>query len=453
MAPGAVVIGAGVGGLLAAVVLREFYQPVTVVERDTLASVPEARGGVPQGPHIHALLARGTQVLDTLLPGMRECLVRDGVPTGDVLADARWYFNGYRLCQSPAGLPGLVITRPHLEYEIRKRVTALPGIDVRTTCSASGLAMSATGEAVAGVRLRQIGSSTETTLPASLVVDASGRNSRTPRWLAENGYSPPAEERVPVDLGYATCWFDLPADALGTDTGVVVGATPSRPRGGGMGRMADGRWLVSLVGYLGDHPPVDEEGFLAFAAGLPTPDIHDALRQVSPASKIIRYRFPYAVRRHYETLTRFPGGLAVLGDAVCSFNPIYAQGMSVAADQALILRRHLRAGAGSVRGFQRTAATASRAAWDMSVAGDLGIPLVDGRRTARVRVANAYTARVCRTARDDPTVARAFARVANLVDPPSSLFQPGVVLRVLGAGRARDHRARESTKEGDSDER
>jgi hypothetical protein len=212
------------------------------------------------------------------------------------------------------------------------------------------------------------------TLPADLVVDASGRGSRTPRWLLDSGYPQPAEERVRVDLGYSTGWFDLSSDGLGTDNGIVVGATPDRCRGGGMGRMADGRWLVSLVGYAGDHPPVTPDAFVDFAAGLPTSEIYDVLGAATPLGKVMRYRFPYAVRRHYECLTRFPDGFAVLGDAVCSFNLIYGQGMSVAADQALILRRQLRQGGGSLWGFRRAAAQACRTAWDMSVANDLRLP-------------------------------------------------------------------------------
>jgi 2-polyprenyl-6-methoxyphenol hydroxylase-like FAD-dependent oxidoreductase len=436
----AVVVGAGFGGLLAALVLRDFFDQVTVLERDILgSSATEARGGAPQGSHIHALLARGTQVLDTLLPGMREDLVADGVPTGDVLADARWYFDGYRLCRSRADLAGLVLTRPHLEYEIRRRVTALSGIEIRYPCTASGLALSSDSRAVCGIRVGGGDpSSPQTILPADLVVDASGRGSRTPRWLLDTGYPQPAEERVRVDLGYSTCWFNIPGNVLGTDNGIVVGATPGRCRGGGMGRMADGRWLVSLVGYTGDHPPVTTDAFVDYAAGLPTSEIYDALGTATPVGKVVRYRFPYAVRRHYERLTRFPDGLAVLGDAACSFNPIYGQGMSVAADQALALRHQLRRGGGSLRGFRRTAARACRTAWDMSVANDLRLPTVDGRRTAQVRLTNAYTARVCRAAAGDPVVARTFARVANLVDPPTRLFTPGVVCRVLAAPLRRD---------------
>jgi 2-polyprenyl-6-methoxyphenol hydroxylase-like FAD-dependent oxidoreductase len=452
VAPGAVVVGAGVGGLLAALVLRGFYDHVTVLERDSLASTTEARGGVPQGPHIHALLARGTQVLDILLPGMREALAADGVPTGDVLADARWYYNGYRLRRSRADLAGLAITRPHLEYEIRRRVAALSGVEFRTSCRASGLALSPDSRAVCGVRVRHAGSSSpEVTLPAGLVVDASGRGSHTSRWLAENGYPPPKAERVRVDLGYSTCWFDMPEDVLGNDTGIVVGATPARCRGGGMCRTADGRWLVSLFGYAGNHPPVTDDGFVAFAAELLTSEIYDALCKASPLGAVVQYRFPYAVRRRYERLSRFPEGLVVIGDAACSFNPIYAQGMSVAADQALILREHLRLGTGSVHGFRRAAARASRTAWNMSVAGDLRIPEVDGPRTARVRLANAYTDHICRAAREDPAVARAFVRVANLVDPPGRLLRPGMVARVLAGGLRRDDLGKGSEGHGDGD--
>jgi 2-polyprenyl-6-methoxyphenol hydroxylase-like FAD-dependent oxidoreductase len=426
----AVVIGAGIGGLLAARVLAECHERVTVVDRDTLPGNGDARPGVPQGRHLHAVLTRGTQVLRELFPGLVEDLVAEGTPTGDILADGRLYFEGWRLARGTSDLPALSITRPRLEYRVRARVSALANVSIVAPRAVVGFVAGAGGGSVTGVRLA------DGTLAADLVVDASGRRSATPTWLRELGYPPPVEERIPIDVGYATCVFALPDGTLRGELGIVVGATADNPRGGGMIRIADGRWLVSLAGYRGTHPPVTLDGFLAFAGALVVPDIYEVLRAATPVGRPVRYRVPHATRRRYERLKRFPAGLVVLGDAVSSFNPLYGQGMSVAAEEALILRRCLRGGAPSSPRLRRKIARASAVAWTMSTSSDLRMPWIDGPRGPLVRWGNAYAARVYRASERDPVVARAFLRVANLVDAPTRLVRPAMAVRVL-AGAAR----------------
>jgi 2-polyprenyl-6-methoxyphenol hydroxylase-like FAD-dependent oxidoreductase len=432
----AVVIGAGVSGLLAARVLADFYERVTITERDRVPAGGGDRAGVPQGRHVHALLARGVEAIRELFPGLVEELVAGGVPAGDVLADGRVYFERCRLTRARSGLPGIGVTRPGLEHHLRRRVGELPNVTFEESTAAAGFAVTPDGRAVTGLRVVRDG--VPGARPADLVVDASGRGSRTPQWLAELGYPAPREDRIRIDVAYVTCWYSVPRDVVGGDNGIVVGGLPANPRGGAMIRTEGGLWLVSLAGYRGAHPPVTPEGFLAFAAALPVSDIHRALTASTPVDRPVRYRFPAAVRRRYELLRRFPDRLVVLGDAVCSFNPIYGQGMSIAAQQALILQRALRAvrrpGTG-LPDLRRDIARAGAVAWFMSVSSDLRMPWIEGRRTPIVRLGNAYTARLYRAARHDAVVARGFVRVANLVDPPTRILRPGMVLRVL-AGNA-----------------
>jgi hypothetical protein len=197
--------------------------------------------------------------------------------------------------------------------------------------------------------------------------------------------------------------------------------------------------MVTLAGILGDHPPIDPDGFLDFARSLRFPDIHEAIRDGEPLEDPVAFRFPASVRHRYERLDRFPGGLLVLGDAVASFNPIYGQGMSVAAVEALTLRRHLERGTQpQPRRWFRDLARLVDVPWDMAAGGDLVFPGVPGRRSAKVRLVNAYIARLHAAAAHDANLAGAFILVAGLVAPPQSLLRPGVVLRVLrkGAGPA-----------------
>jgi 2-polyprenyl-6-methoxyphenol hydroxylase-like FAD-dependent oxidoreductase len=431
----AVVLGASMAGLLAARVLADAYAQVTVVDRDQLPEGSAQRRGVPQGHHLHALLARGQQALEELFPGMTAALVAQGVPSGDMLANARVYLSGYRLRQAHTGLVLLCASRPVLEGHVRARVRALPNVAVLGSCDIMGLAATPDGRRVTGARVhhREAGSgSAEDVLDADLVVDATGRGSRTPVWLEALGYARPAKDQVRIGLGYATRNYRLPRGALGGDLAALHGLTPQHPRGGALQVLDAGRLMVTLGGVLGDHPPTDPDGFLAFARSLRFPDIYETISDAEPLDDPVAFRFPASVRHRYERLTRFPDGLLVLGDAVSSFNPIYGQGITVAALEALALRRHLE------RGIQpqprRVFADLARLVdvpWDIAAGGDLVFPGVPGRRPLKVRLISAYLARLHAAAAHDATLASAFVRVIGMVAPPQSLLGPGVAVRVL----------------------
>jgi 2-polyprenyl-6-methoxyphenol hydroxylase-like FAD-dependent oxidoreductase len=434
----AVVLGASMAGLLAARVLAEAYAQVTVIDRDELPEASTHRRGVPHGRHAHALLARGQQALEELFPGLTAELVAQGVPTGDLLANGRWYVSGHRLRQAPIGLVTLSASRPLLEGYVRARVRALPNLRFLEGCDIVGLAATPDGRRITGARvLRQgDGSAKEEVLAADLVVDATGRGSRTPIWLHALGYARPDAEQVRVGLGYATRTYRLPPDALDGDLAVLDAPTPQHPRGGALLRLEGDRWMVTLAGMLGDHPPTDPDGFLDFARSLRFPDIYQTIRDAQPLDDPVGFRFPASVRHRYERLDRFPDGLLVMGDAVCSFNPIYGQGMSVAALEALTLRRYLERGAEpQPRRWFRDLARVVDVPWDIAVGGDLAVPGVQGRRTPKVRLVNAYIARLHAAAAHDASLASAFVRVAGLVAPPQTLLRPSIAVRVLWASR------------------
>jgi 2-polyprenyl-6-methoxyphenol hydroxylase-like FAD-dependent oxidoreductase len=437
----AVVVGASMAGLLAARVLADRYAQVMVLDRDELPQTPTHRRGVPHGRHVHVLLAAGQHVLEQLFPGFTAELVAHGAPVGDPLANGRWYVSGHRMRQAATGLVALCASRPLLEGHVRARVRALPNVALLDACEVVGLATTADGRRVTGARvLRQAVGVGEEVRGADLVVDASGRGSRTPQWLEALGYGWPVTEQVRIGLGYATRTYRLAADALGGDLGVLQAATPEHPRAAGLLVMEGSRWMLTLGGMLGDHPPTDPDGFLAFARSLRFPDIYQMIRNAQPLDDPVAFRFPASVRHRYERLGRFPDGLLVVGDAVCSFNPIYGQGMSVAALEALTLRRHLQQGTRPrPQQFFRDLARTVDVPWDIAVGGDLVFPGVQGRRTVKVRLGNAYIARLHAAAAHDARLAAAFVRVAGLIEPPGSLLRPGIVLRVL-RGRRAPHR-------------
>jgi hypothetical protein len=226
----AVVLGASMAGLLAARVLADAYAQVTVLDRDQLPHTGTHRRGVPHGRHVHALLASGQQALEELFPGLTADLVASGAPAGDLLANGRWCLNGHRLRQAPAGLVVLCASRPVLEGAVRARVRALPNVTFLDSRDIVGLAATPDGSRVTGARvLRRAGRAAEEVLGGDLVVDATGRGSRTPIWLEALGYARPDTEQVRIGLGYATGTYRLPADALDGDLAVVHGATPRIP--------------------------------------------------------------------------------------------------------------------------------------------------------------------------------------------------------------------------------
>lgn len=444
----AVVVGASMGGLLAARALADFFERVTIVERDTLPPMGEHRKGVPQGRHTHGLLPSGREVLEGFFPGLTVDLAEMGAPLADPF-EARWFDGGgYHSGFHADDLRSLLVSRPLLEGYVRQRLLALPNVEVIEQCDALGLVPSETGRRVRGIRiLRRAPGSTEEVLEADLTVDASGRASRAPVWLEELGYGKPEEERVTVNFAYTTRLYRRSPDHLGGAKVVVIAASPEAKRGGVMLAQEGERWIVSIGGFVGDHLPTDDEGFLAYARSLPAPDIYEVIKGAEPLSDFIPFRYQASQRRHYEKFRRFPEGFLVFGDAICSFNPIYGQGMSVAALEALDLQRSLTEGLEGLAGrfFRRAAKTVDNP-WQIVTGGDLRFPEVEGRRTSQMRFVNWYISRLHVAARRDPVVARAFRRVAGLLAPPPSLMRPGIALRVLRAnlwapnGSRRDER-------------
>ncbi|WP_262391525.1 NAD(P)/FAD-dependent oxidoreductase [Nocardiopsis sp. CNR-923] len=354
----AVVLGGSMGGLLAARVLSDTYERVTVIERDTLSQVGrEPRTAVPWAVHIHALLERGRRILEELFPGFLDDLVELGVPVGDYGTTCHYYFNGRMLAEVETGMSCVGANRPVIEERVRARVTALPGVVLRENTDIVGLRSTPDRTRIDGVRVQergadgQRGPGDEEVVEADLVVDATGRGSRSPRWLEEFGYGRVPEEKVHIDLTYTTMDFvgPLPNDPLGDDIALVPTATPDNPRGAIFARLAD-RYALTLNGIRGDRAPTDREGFLAFAKSLSIPQIYEAVRDAERRGPASSFRFPASVRRRYERLRSLPSGYLVLGDAACVFNPVYAQGMTVAAMGADVLRATSNGGGSPTRG-------------------------------------------------------------------------------------------------------
>lgn len=422
----AVVIGGSMAGLLATRVLAEHYEQVTLVERDAFPLEVVHRRGVPQGRHTHGLLVSGVQVLERFFPGIWNELIEGGAVRGDIASDSRWFLEGGCLRKFPSGLHGLLMSRPFLESKVRRHVLRLTNVRTREGCDVEGLATTEDYQRVTGIK------TAGEIVPADLVVDATGRGSHSPQWLEAMGYAKPPEERVEIAMGYTTRLFRGSLLDLDGDGAVIIPPTPEGKRAGAMLAQEGDRWTVTLISYFGNYAPAELEGFIEFARNLSAPYIYEVIRQAEPISEPASARFPASVRRRYEKLDRFPAGFVVFGDAISSFNPMYGQGMSVAALEAVELADTIGRGPSDIgRRFFRRAARVVDIHWSIVVGSDLRIPETIGPRNAGVTFINWYMAKLHKAAHHDPVVALAFHKVGNLLAPPASVMNPRISARVL----------------------
>lgn len=441
----AVVIGGSLSGLTMARVLADHFRQVTLVERDRFPQDgPAFRKGVPQARHAHILLPSGHSAFEQLLPGLQDDLVAAGAVWVRLPEEALWQSAAGWSQRFPTSHLLLASSRELIDWAVWCRVRQIPNVCVLERREVTALIAGASGDRVSGVRLRVRGDGhtdrTTKTLRADLVIDASGRSSRAPAWLAALGYERPPETIIDAKLGYATRQY-APPPGFAADWKLLLlqAAPPKERRSAVLLPLEGGRWIVGCQGVADDHPPTDGSRFLEWARGLRSPLLYEVIRDAEPLSPVYGYGNTSNQRRRYEQLRRSPEGFAVVGDAACAFNPVYGQGMAVAAMTAVALDRVLRehAGhAGLARRLQRQVAKCNAHAWLVSSGEDLRYPTTTGARaTLPARLLHRYIDRVIEAAIIDQGVNRAFIDALSLLAPPASLFRPSVALKVLGRPR------------------
>lgn len=426
----AVVLGGSFAGLLTARVLSDFAEDVVVVEPDFLDE--QASGpGAPHRNQLHALLAMGHFQLERWFPGITDEMTAAGALVGSGEA-VQFYVDG-RLRPPIADIEMLGATRPFIENAVRRRTQSLPNVRF---VAGRGEGLLLRGDRVHGVRYVPAGDDAGTTMQADLVADAMGRSSRLSTWLAQEGWPAPSLERMRIDLGYATATFqrgdELPGTVIAHSTpGPASGYQPTLSEPGALAAVEDGRWTIVLAGYAHYRPTRDPEDFLArmrrCVAPLQTVAKHCVLQ-----SDIDTFHFRESQRRRFPEMSRFPGGLVVLGDAMASVNPVYGQGLTLAALEASALAAHLRSGASPhapAWGYFRRAAGFVNAAWDLSTTADLAQPHVTGPYPRGYPVLRWVSDRILLASLDDDEVNRAFQDVVQMRKPPRALTRPSVLAR------------------------
>lgn len=418
----AVIVGGSIAGLLAAAALSSRCRRVTVVERDTPPDRPGARRGTPHDGHCHALLAAGAAGIERLVPGFDAELAAAGADSGDALEDVACSLEDGWVPRWAIGLRTRAASRRLIEWTLRRRVAALANVTL--VSGARVLEPLASSGRVCGVRFADGG-----VLSGDAVVEATGRGSRLPDWLEREGFGRPVERSFESGLAYASQRFVRPTESLGWKAMLIVADAGPHPAYGAIYPEEKGLWAVALAGARGTVPPREPEGFMAFARGLRSPALHDAIARAQPVEPVMTWRATANRVRCYHRMRRWPEGLFVLGDAVAALNPIYGQGMTLAALGAVALGEAFAQGPARESGlrFQRRLARINRVPWLLATSEDsrfsAGAPL-------SVRLVRLYTDRLRRRLPDDPALARAFMRTLQLVEPAACL-RPGAVLRVL----------------------
>jgi 2-polyprenyl-6-methoxyphenol hydroxylase-like FAD-dependent oxidoreductase len=429
----AVVIGAGMAGLTAAQAISRHFGKVTVIERDVLPAEAAPRTGTPQAQHAHMLLAGGLKALQILFPGFEQDLAEVGavkVRTGKDIRLERPGFDPFPI--RDLGLNVFCMSRPLLEAVTRRRVQQTPNINICVRSRVTSLVASRDAMRIEGVRYD--GEDGAAVVEADLVVDASGRCGLTLQALEELSLQKPETTEIGIDQAYASTIVERPLDHNAEWLGnIVLPSAPASSRGAFLFPIEKQRWLISVGGNHGDAPPGDREGFIDFLKSLRTSTIYDAVKDARPLTDIVRYQLPCSTRRHFERLESFPAGLLATGDALCRFNPVFGQGMSVAAQEAVILDRLLTEGVPMERlardffaAIQGTIATP----WGVAVS-DFVYPATRGVRPADIEQRLQYGVALTKLAAQDPEVHRLTAEVSQLLKPQAALRDPALTARVM----------------------
>ena len=437
----AVVCGASMAGLLAAGVLSDFYEAVTLVERDRLPDGPEQRRGVPQGRHWHALLSTGSKALDQLFPGLLDELVTAGATVLDsdtrvYLREGRHEFDRLPKLADPASLVFYQPSRPFLESHVRRRVRAIENVRILDGHDVVE-PIADRAHRVTGARVVDRDTGEETVLDAELVVDATGRSARTPAFLDNLGYERPVEQRYPAHLSYTSQFLRIPAGMI-AEKMIALGPVPERPTGVVAAAYEHDTWILTLYGVGGCELPDDLAGMIEYAAQFAPPFLIAALRAAEPLGAVSAQRYPASTWKRYDKMRQFPAGLLVLGDAICSFNPMYMQGMTTAALQAVALRNCLADRDGDLsRRFFKATAKQIAPVWRANRLGDFLLSPSPGGGWRRVltHLVSWQMDKVWAAAANDPAVAEAMLRVQHLVDPPARLLRPSFLRRLVAANR------------------
>ena len=435
----AIVLGGSMSGLVAARALSNHFEEVTIIERDPLHDFPETRKGQPQAKHVHALLPSGLDILSGYFPNLKDELNSHGAIENDLGMVNNWYSYGGFKTRCEIGINAMTMSRQLLDLLVRKNTLAAPNISLMDQTTVEKLISNEGHQTVTGIEIS--GATGKQKIESDLIVDTSGRGSRTPKWLKAMGYPEPTESKVTINVTYKTARYERdPNDARSRDIIVYSPEAPNGKVGVMLLPIENNQWMLTLAGWHGADPLPDEGELLTFLKSLPHADFYDIVSQSKPITKFASFKFQNSLRRHYEKLNKFPGRYLVLGDAHVSLNPVYGQGMTSACLQGKALDEALQMDSllnpkFSKAYFEKAAKIIDRC-WKAATVEDFRYPETQGIKPMGVGLVNKYMTWVHKASMKDEVVYSEFLKVAGLLKPATALFSPKVMFRLIGANKA-----------------
>lgn len=428
----AVVIGAGMGGLMAAGVLARYFAEVTVLDKDTLPTSPEPRMDVPQGAHAHVLLLQGRRNIEKIFPGF----LSDAVDGGAIISRLGLEIHSRDwlgwLPKRDVGSPCAFMTRPMMEGTVRSHLKRNDRVTLRDGVTVTG--WREVDQAIA-VSIAVDGGPDET-LTADFVVDATGRAGTALAMLEASGYGPVEETVIGTGESYSSTLFEIPPGRNDASHSFVIWGAPPASQSGFLFAVEGNRWICSLNGRFDEAPPKDPAGFMEFARKLSDPCIYERISLAKQLGPIRMFKPAYSKWRRYDKLTNFPGRLVPLGDAIAMVNPIYGQGMTLASTHAICLWQALadRVKSGGLDDiateYLAATSTFTEQVWSGLEVVEFAFPKTTGERPADIEQRQAFVQGVRRLAVEDAEVHGLITRVNQLVEPASVLGREDIVARV-----------------------
>jgi len=425
----AIVIGGSIAGLLAARVLSDHFEEVVLLEKDNFTDDGKARNGAPQANHVHILLVKGKEILQEFFPELEMNLIKKGASKIDFLNDSRYRLPSGWAPKFRSGIITFACTRTLLENTIRHQVQKISKIKIANGKRITSLVLEKPNKVILKTKENE-------EIRGDLIVDCTGRNTKTPFWLEGIGFTKPKETKIDSFVRYATRRY-IPSKNVERKWKmlVILNKPTVNPRIGGIYPIEDGKWLVGLYAIGNNYPPTDEEGFLEFTKNLESSELYDALKDAMPDSDIWGYTVQGSRRYHYEGMKRWPANFIVLGDAASVFNPYYGQGITAAALGAKVLDDMLensKIDKGFTKRFQKRLAKKISLPWILGTSEDIRWPTTLGKRPdAITRIVQNHAQRVLLLAPKSTLATKSFLQMMHMIKSPAILSHPGILLQLI----------------------
>jgi 2-polyprenyl-6-methoxyphenol hydroxylase-like FAD-dependent oxidoreductase len=431
----AIVIGGSMAGKFAAKALSTSFKEVIILEVGDKWDGKASRKRVPQSDHPHVLLKGGEKAIEELFPTITNELIKAGSIINNFTRDLKWHQFGLWKQPFIGEVHMIQQSRPLLEWHIQKRIDQISNITITYKTLVNGLLVDGKLNKVCGVKVKYLETGMQEEVHADIVIDASGFGSKSMEWLREYEIEV-QEEKVRIDLFYATKMFQLKENQeLDCCNMLMSPSFPENPYGVLIQTIEDNRYFVTFSGYANEKAPQTDDEFYDFAENLSISNVTDFLNKAEGITDIKTYKIPYQVRRRFDLVNNVPEGLLVVGDAQCRFDPVFGQGVSVAAMEAhqlqLLLQSRKQLDKTFTQQFYKKTADIIEIPWDMTTTEISRHPQLKRELTTKQKFQLWYTKQIYRLSASDSDVYIRLVRVMNLIRSPFHLFHPKVLLAVL----------------------